>query len=401
MTAALAAALAVAVVAVVGLLVLAQHLNRDLGEQRRRADELAADLSEARTASSESSRRAEKAENEAAEAIGKVDEALGSVADAERRANDAEQQARRYEQALDARRGDDFLSRPMWELERVRVEREWADLAGPGALLPVEWQPTVGAVVAIELEMIKEVIGTPANLEVDSASLEVDSSGNAPSGSASALAARLGAELVRKLARSGEEMTVAIGASELTVTQPEGSAPPDLARLMDRGLVGGRRAPTHGRGRGPSQSASAIPERSAMGESRHDAEIAHISEFFGPRTAGWETRFPDDGPAYDAAVAALGPAPGRDRPRRGLRYRSGAALPPPSGGTRRDGARNRRHPRDAARGRGARASLGRRPAARPCGSPPDPGPPRWTWFSVPGSYRTCPTHSPGSRSWPG
>ncbi|MFD9030652.1 class I SAM-dependent methyltransferase [Streptomyces sp. NPDC059567] len=36
----------------------------------------------------------------------------------------------------------------------------------------------------------------------------------------------------------------------------------------------------------------------------------HVQEFFGPRAADWDTRFPDDGPAYAAAVADLGLRPG-------------------------------------------------------------------------------------------
>ncbi|MFC9112882.1 MULTISPECIES: class I SAM-dependent methyltransferase [Streptomyces] len=32
----------------------------------------------------------------------------------------------------------------------------------------------------------------------------------------------------------------------------------------------------------------------------------HVQEFFTPRAAGWDRRFPDDGPAYAAAVAELG-----------------------------------------------------------------------------------------------
>src|SRR5262245_31260369 len=32
----------------------------------------------------------------------------------------------------------------------------------------------------------------------------------------------------------------------------------------------------------------------------------HVQEFFTARAADWDTRFPDDGPAYSAAVAALG-----------------------------------------------------------------------------------------------
>jgi len=32
----------------------------------------------------------------------------------------------------------------------------------------------------------------------------------------------------------------------------------------------------------------------------------HVQEFFGARAADWDSRFPDDGPAYAAAVAGLG-----------------------------------------------------------------------------------------------
>ncbi|MFC5803210.1 class I SAM-dependent methyltransferase [Streptomyces formicae] len=36
----------------------------------------------------------------------------------------------------------------------------------------------------------------------------------------------------------------------------------------------------------------------------------HVQEFFGARAADWDARFPDDGPAYAAGVAALGLRPG-------------------------------------------------------------------------------------------
>jgi ubiquinone/menaquinone biosynthesis C-methylase UbiE len=36
----------------------------------------------------------------------------------------------------------------------------------------------------------------------------------------------------------------------------------------------------------------------------------HVQEFFSARAADWDTRFPDDGPAYAAAVAELGLHPG-------------------------------------------------------------------------------------------
>jgi SAM-dependent methyltransferase len=39
--------------------------------------------------------------------------------------------------------------------------------------------------------------------------------------------------------------------------------------------------------------------------------LARTRAFFGPRAAGWEARFPDDGPAYRAAVAELGLGPGQ------------------------------------------------------------------------------------------
>ncbi|MDI5909328.1 SAM-dependent methyltransferase, partial [Streptomyces sp. 12257] len=32
----------------------------------------------------------------------------------------------------------------------------------------------------------------------------------------------------------------------------------------------------------------------------------HVQEFFSARAADWDSRFPDDGPAYAAAVAELG-----------------------------------------------------------------------------------------------
>ncbi|MCI3222880.1 class I SAM-dependent methyltransferase [Streptomyces sp. NP-1717] len=36
----------------------------------------------------------------------------------------------------------------------------------------------------------------------------------------------------------------------------------------------------------------------------------HVREFFGVRAADWDARFPDDGPAYAAAVAEMGLRPG-------------------------------------------------------------------------------------------
>jgi SAM-dependent methyltransferase len=49
------------------------------------------------------------------------------------------------------------------------------------------------------------------------------------------------------------------------------------------------------------------------GVSDSQAERQRVSatrEFFGPRAAGWEERFPDDGPRYERAVADLAPPQG-------------------------------------------------------------------------------------------
>ncbi|WP_407911877.1 class I SAM-dependent methyltransferase [Kitasatospora sp. NE20-6] len=40
------------------------------------------------------------------------------------------------------------------------------------------------------------------------------------------------------------------------------------------------------------------------------AERARTQEFFGARAAGWDAKFPDDGPRYAAAIAEVSPGPG-------------------------------------------------------------------------------------------
>ncbi|MDJ0342994.1 methyltransferase domain-containing protein [Streptomyces sp. H10-C2] len=42
-----------------------------------------------------------------------------------------------------------------------------------------------------------------------------------------------------------------------------------------------------------------------------ETERDRVREFFAAKAVGWEKRFPDDGPAYDAAVAELGLRPGQ------------------------------------------------------------------------------------------
>jgi SAM-dependent methyltransferase len=49
---------------------------------------------------------------------------------------------------------------------------------------------------------------------------------------------------------------------------------------------------------------------STVGEYPPNSDVAGTRAFFGPRAAGWETRFPDDGPTYRRAVAELAPPRG-------------------------------------------------------------------------------------------
>lgn len=70
--------------------------------------------------------------------------------------------------------------------------------------------------------------------------------------------------------------------------------PSDLGRF-----VGGREGADRG-----------WPPRRPMSSSWTDRDLASTREFFATRAAGWEERFPHDGPAFAAAVAELRPRPG-------------------------------------------------------------------------------------------
>ncbi len=148
--------------------------------------------------------------------------------EAETGRDEAEERADAAEHRLASTAGGVVAAAPLWELERLRTERTWAELAGPSVPLPVPWDGTVWAAVAIELEMIREEIGTPSRLE--------PASRTRPDHAATAVVAtRITAELLRRLAKVGEELTVAVegdgGVAIALATDPD-AAPPDLSRLI-------------------------------------------------------------------------------------------------------------------------------------------------------------------------
>ncbi|MFC5663393.1 class I SAM-dependent methyltransferase [Kitasatospora misakiensis] len=79
----------------------------------------------------------------------------------------------------------------------------------------------------------------------------------------------------------------------------------------------------------PSSPRSTPPEPDTAADAAHAshaAELARTREFFGVRAAGWDAKFPDDGPRYAAAVAELALRPGDSVLDAGCG--TGRALPP-------------------------------------------------------------------------
>jgi hypothetical protein len=134
----------------------------------------------------------------------------------------------------------------LWELERLRLEREWREVTGIPVPLPQPWDGSIRAAIAVELEIIREVIGIPTRLEPDDAhdASEAPIAGVAAAGRAAAGGdpvatlgvARLSAEVLRSLARVGEELVVVVDpeGSVTMAVATEGAGPePDLGRLPE------------------------------------------------------------------------------------------------------------------------------------------------------------------------
>ncbi len=99
-------------------------------------------------------------------------------------------------------------------LERVRVEREWHEVAGPGVELPFLWDGSLGVGVATELAIIREVTGTPSELSTASTRPLYDPT-----------ALRVACEFLRCLARSGDEMSVEVTDQGIVVSQSQDQLP--------------------------------------------------------------------------------------------------------------------------------------------------------------------------------
>jgi hypothetical protein len=209
MTAAFAVAAAVAVVAIVLLVLTARRGAASVAAERSHADELDRELRAAREARSEAEDRLHQDEVALGAAVQRADVS-------ERRASDAEDRLA----AADT----------LWELERIRLEREWREVTGIPTPLPEPWDGTIRAALAVELEIIREVIGLPTSLERHG-----HAGAPAPIDPVVSLGiARLTAEILRVLARVGEEMVVAVepDGSVAMAVATEGSGPaPDLDHL--------------------------------------------------------------------------------------------------------------------------------------------------------------------------
>lgn len=216
MTAALAAGLAVAVVLLVVLAGAYRGRVAQLGRERQRAQESAGRMRDAVDAQ----RRAEAV---AAEADGRASQAERRLGFAERRTLEAEARASEAQQ----RRADigSSVSQSLLALERVRLQREWTDVVGPGVPPPVPWDDTLGASVGTELAIIRETMGAPGELGAPGPAAVTDP-GHA------LLAIRLTAEILRLLAREGGEMRVTVEPGQVVVQQEASDgSPPGLNEL--------------------------------------------------------------------------------------------------------------------------------------------------------------------------
>jgi hypothetical protein len=207
MSAALAVVSAVALIAILTLVLVGRKARAGLAAERSRAEGLEDQLRSSVEARSDVERRAEQAELALTAAREQADQS-------DRRASDVD--------------GRLAAAGALWELERMRLEREWAEVTGSTTPLPEPWDGGSRAALAVELEIMREVIGVPSQLEPVGA---ID-----PEDPLTAMGTfRLAAEVLRALARVGEEIVVSFqadGAIVMTIATEGAPAEPHLERLI-------------------------------------------------------------------------------------------------------------------------------------------------------------------------
>jgi hypothetical protein len=205
----------------------------ELSETAATAD---AALREARAATTDAERRAEESEVRVEQARRNLEEAERRAAAADKRAARAGRRAKPEADVSRDKVGSDGaavadVADALWELERLRLEREWFAIGGLAMPMPAGWDGADGtdlsAAVAVELEVIREVVGTPGHLEPRNEPVNADPA-------TAIIVTRLAGELLRTLARGGLELSVSIeDDDELAVAVATGAAETaeDLSRL--------------------------------------------------------------------------------------------------------------------------------------------------------------------------
>jgi hypothetical protein len=251
MTAAFAVAAVVAVAAIVALVLTLRKESASGAAARAHTDQLEARLRAADQARAEAEQRSQQDEEALGAAVQRADTS-------ERRAVDAEGRLAAAD-SPDAE-GRVAVANTLWELERLRLEREWRDVTGTPAPLPEPWDGGIRAALAVELEIIREVIGVPTLLEPGrpTAGRGADPPPNGPAGPPDPASSRdpvvalgvtrLTGEMLRALARVGEEVVVSLEPNDAVTIRVATEAPgpaPDLGTLMDAAGALGRDLAVH------------------------------------------------------------------------------------------------------------------------------------------------------------
>jgi hypothetical protein len=232
-----------------------ERLEMELGEtaeQLRAADGRAEEEARRRTEAADAATAADavlvQARADTATAERRADESQRRADESQRRADELQRRAEEAERRAAARGPSGSgvaavadVADALWELERLRLEREWDAISGLAMPMPAGWDGADGtdlsAAVAVELEVIREVVGTPGRIATPTQPVTADPA-------TAIIVTRLAGELLRTLARGGLELSVSIEADDdlaVAVATPATEAADDLSRLaIAASRAGGR-----------------------------------------------------------------------------------------------------------------------------------------------------------------